>query len=230
MKKKSLLWISALLLMLAGCSSDDVDENDVSSQECRYSYQSILPSDEDKVVTTQDSWTITTYANMITRAEFNSNSPSSAELFFKNNMPLSTDNVLKFSHSLKNSSTNYKHFDQLYKGMQVYRCGYICNYDNKDVLKSIEGAFVPIDNLDINPTISQDQAMDIIVKYLHLNGSEIPVQLQITPFYKNGIIDVRLTYVYSNWYGCWAHYECYIDAHSGEMLSSDFPSNRYSNY
>ena len=115
MKKKSLLWISALLLMLAGCSSDDVDENDVSSQECRYSYQSILPSDEDKVVTTQDSWTITTYANMITRAEFNSNSPSSAELFFKNNMPLSTDNVLKFSHSLKNSSTNYKHFDQLIK-------------------------------------------------------------------------------------------------------------------
>ena len=230
MKKKSLLWISALLLILAGCSSDDGDDNNLSSQECRYSYQNTLPSDENKVVTTQDSWTITTYANMITRAEFNSNSPSSAELFFKNNMPLSTDNVLKFSHSLKNSSTNYKHFDQLYKGMQVNRCGYTCNYDENDVLKSIEGAFVPIDDLDINPTISRDQAKHIIVKYLHLDDSEIPLQLQITPFYTNGIIDVRLTYVYENWYGCFARYECYIDAHSGEMLSSDFPSNRYSCY
>ena len=229
MKKKSLLWLSALLLMLAGCSSsDDGDDNNVSSQECRYSYQSIFPSDEDKVVTTQDSWTITTYANMITWAEFNSNSPSSAELFFKDNMPLSVDNVLKFRYSLKNALTNYKHFDQLYKGIQVNRCGYVCNYDENDVLKSIEGAFVPIDNLDVNPTISQDQAKHIIAKYLHLNDSEIPILLQITPFYTNGIIDVRLTYVYGKSVGCFAYYECFVDAHSGEMLSSDFPSNRYS--
>lgn len=230
MKKKSVLLFSVILLALAGCGSDDDNDNDVSSQECRYSYQNIFPSDEDKVVTTQDSWTITTYANVITRAEFNSNSPSSAELFFKDNMPLSAYNVLKFSHSLKNASTNYQQFNQLYKGIQVNRCGYTCNYDKNDVLKSIEGAFVPIDNLDINPTISQDQAKDVIVKYLHLNDSEIPVQLLITPFYTNGIIDVRLTYVYGNWYGCWAYYECFVDAHSGEMLSSDFPSNRYSIY
>ena len=228
MKKKSVFILSMLLLTLAGCSSNE--DNDVFSQECRYSYQHLLPSDEDKVVSTQGSWTITTYANMITKVEFNSNPPSSAEQFFKDEMPSTTDNVLKFIHSLKNSSTNYKQFDQLYKGMKVNRCGYVCNYDHKDVLKSIEGAFVPIDDLDVNPTISQDQAKHIIVNNLHLEDSEIPLQLQITPFYKNGIIDVRLTYVYSNWYGCFAYFECFVDAHSGEMLSSDFPSNRYSCY
>jgi len=224
-KISRLLGLAAIVLILAGCSSDDGDDNNVSSQECRYSYQNIFPSDEDKVVITQDSWTITTYANMITRAEFNSNPPSSAELFFKDKMPLSVDNVLKFSHSLKNALTNYKHFDQLYKGIQVNRCGYVCNYDENDVLKSIEGAFVPIDDLDVNPTISKEQAKYIIVKYLHLNDSEIPIQLQITPFYTNGIIDVRLTYVYGNCVGCFAYYECFVDAHSGEILSSDFPSN-----
>ena len=98
------------------------------------------------------------------------------------------------------------------------------------MLKSIEGAFVPIDDLDVNPTISKEQAKHIIVKYLHLNDSETPVLLQITPFYTNGIIDVRLTYVYGKCVGCFAYYECFVDAHSGEMLSSDFPSNRYSSY
>lgn len=197
-------------------------------RKSRYLSRNTLPLKDEEVVSTQGSWTITTYANMITKAEFNSNPPSSADSFFKDNTPLSTDNVLKFSHSLKNTSTNYKQFEQLYKGMKVNRCGYICYYNNKDVLKSIEGAFVPIDDMDVNPTISQEEATKIIVKHLYLEDSEIPLKLQITPFYSNGIIDVRLTYMYENWYGCWAHYECFIDAHSGEMLSSDFPLKWYS--
>ena len=197
-------------------------------RKSRYTSQNILPSKDEEVVSTQGSWTITTYANMITKAEFNSNPPSSEDSFFKDNTPLTTDNVLKFSDSFKNTSTNYKKYDQLYKGMQVNRCGYICYYDNMDVLKSIEGAFVPIDDLDVNPRISQKEATQIIVKHLHLDNSEIPLRLQITPFYSNGIIDVRLTYLYENWYGCFSHYECFIDAHSGEILSSDFPSKWYS--
>ena len=225
MKRKYILWISALLLMLTGCSSDD---GDIFPKECKYTSTNIRPSKDDEVVSNQGSWTITTYANMITKAEFNSNPPSSAESFFKDNMPLTADNVLKFSHSLKNTSTNYKQFEQLYKGMKVNRCGYICYYNNEDVLKSIEGAFVPIDDLDVNPTISQEEATQIIVKHLHLEDSEIPLILQITPFYSNGIIDVRLTYLYENWYGCFSHYECFIDAHSGEILSSNFPSKWYS--
>jgi len=222
MKRKSLLWLSALLLMLTGCSSDD---GDIFPKECKYTSTNIRPSKDDEVVSNQGSWTITTYANMIMKAEFNSESPSSAELFFKDNLPLTTDNALMFRHSLKNAQTNYIEYAQLYKGMEVYRCGYICNYDQNDVLKNIEGAFVPIDNLDINPKISQDNAKHIIANYLHLDNTDISVQLQITPFYYKGKIDVRLTYRYDNWYGCWAHYECFVDAHSGEMLCSDFPSN-----
>ena len=195
MKMKSLLWIS--VLMLAGCSNDDEGRGYITP---RYTSQ------DEEVVSIQGSWTITTYANMITKAEFNSNPPSSEDSFFKDNTPLTTDNVLKFSDSFKNTSTNYKKFDQLYKGMQVNRCGYICYYDN------------------------QKEATQIIVKHLHLDNSEIPLRLQITPFYSNGIIDVRLTYLYENWYGCFSHYECFIDAHSGEILSSNFPSNRYQYY
>ena len=222
MKKSNFLLISAFLLMLAGCSSDD---GDIFPKECKYTSTNIRPSKDDEVVNNQGSWTVTTYANMIMKVEFNSESPSSAESFFKDNIPLTANNALKFRHSLKNAQTNYKEYAQLYKGMEVYRCGYTCNYDQNDVLKSIEGAFVPIDNLDINPQITQDNAKHIIAKYLHLDNSEIPVQLQVTPFYYKGQIDVRLTYRYDNWYGCWSHHECFVDAHSGEMLCSDFPSN-----
>ena len=115
----------------------------------------------------------------------------------------------------------YANYYQFYQGTFIPNTGYLCHFDNNDKLTKIEGVFAPIEGLNITPSISSDEADSIFSRFLNkkIKGS----MLQITPFYKDGNIDVRLTYIINDYIGCFVHYRCFVDAHSGEVLLSEFP-------
>lgn len=222
MKKNYLLVMSAAMMLaigLSSCSSDD--EVSVFSKECLYEPQCISPVDVLETATTPEGWTITTYGGTLTKAEFNSQPPASPEQFFSKMLKMTESNMLKFSNSLKNSQVNYANYYQFYLGTFIPNTGYLCHFDNNDKLTKIEGVFAPIEGLNITPSISSDEADSIFSRFLNkkIKGS----MLQITPFYKDGNIDVRLTYIINDYIGCFVHYRCFVDAHSGEVLLSEFP-------
>lgn len=225
--KKSIVFLMGALLMLAvgmsSCSSDEDSGIDVlQTDKCRYEPQNIRPIDALETVTTQEGWEITTYGGVVTKAVFNSQPPSSPEQFFSKNLKTTESIILKFSSSLKNSQVNYADYCQLYQGTYIPGTGYTCYFDDDDKLMMIEGIFVPIEDLNTTPSICGDEADTIFSRFLNkeVKGS----MLQITPFYQNGKIDVRLTYYIDDYMGgCFAHYRCLVDAHSGEVLLSEFP-------
>ena len=329
MKKKSLLWISALLLMLAGCSSDDendsemvavnpvmlVGEWDVSHKSMnpkyadtadlwfysfmsngtgfakplgtgsfryelngnritlhllnteaywgqtvfeykivsisndmmeweeipeknwgdnslylkfyrkgyRYTRQNLSPQDSLTVGITVDGRTVTSYGNIITQMTFNppvSLSPeqlSPSSTILADYLPQSEDNLLKFNGSLKNSQINYVSFLQYYKDIMVWRCSYVCYLNQDDALEKAEGMFVPIEDLNVHPVVSEDYAKAILRNALHTDD-DIPLTLVIVPFFADGKVDVHLAYELEEWEGCFAHYSTFVDAHTGEIL------------
>ena len=210
------------ILEKAGKTSSNIEYDFSFSKECLYEPQCISPVDALVTATTPEGWTITTYGGTLTEAEFNSQPPASPEQFFSKMLKMTESNMLKFSSSLKNSQVNYANYYQFYQGTFIPNTGYLCHFDNNDKLTKIEGVFAPIEGLNMTPSISSDEADAVISRFLNreIKGS----MLQITPFYKDGNIDVRLTYMIDDYMGgCFAHYRCFVDAHSGEVLLSEFP-------
>ena len=224
--KKSFLLLgvvaSLLLLALTACSSDEdviYDQN----LDCKYTWQNLDPQYDFLVSNTTDNKTITSYGDGITRVEFNTSVSLSPEQVFADYLPISEDNCMMFVNSLKNNDTNYASYLQCYKGVRVWYCGCDCYFDQNDQLEKIEGKVVPVNNLDVNPTISESKAMEILINALHSDYdiNYVSMGLFVVPFFADGKIDVRLAYLHEQYEGCFGIYRTFIDAHSGEILSCD---------
>ena len=225
MKKSLLLFgilASLILLAITACSSD---EDAIYDQEldCKYTWQNLDPQYDFLVSNTTDNKTITSYGDVITRVEFNTSVSLSPEQVFADYLPISEDNCMMFENSLKNNDTNYACYSQCYKGVRVWYCGCDCYFDQNDQLEKIEGKVVPVNNLDVNPTISESKAMEILINALHSDYdiNYVSLGLFVVPFFADGKIDVHLAYLHEQYEGCFGIYRTFIDAHSGEILSCD---------
>ena len=225
MKKSLLLFgilASLILLAITACSSD---EDAIYDQEldCKYTWQNLDPQYDYLVSNTTDDKTITSYGDVITRVEFNTSVSLSPEQVFADYLPISEDNCMMFVNSLKNNDTNYASYLQCYKGVQVWYCGCECYFDQNDQLEKIEGKVVPVNNLDVHPTISESKAMEILINALHSDYdiNYVSLGLFVVPFFADGKIDVHLAYLHEQYEGCFGIYRTFIDAHSGEILSCD---------
>ena len=224
--KKSFLLLgvvaSLLLLALTACSSD---EDAIYDQEldCKYTWQNLDPQYDFLVSNTTDNKTITSYGDGITRVEFNTSVSLSLEQVFADYLPISEDNCMMFVNSFKNNDTNYASYLQCYKGVQVWYCGCECYFDQNDQLEKIEGKVVPVNNLDVHPTISESRAMEVLINALHSDYdiNYVSLGLFVVPFFADGKIDVHLAYLHEQYEGCFGIYRTFIDAHSGEILSCD---------
>lgn len=225
MKKSHLLsgiLASLLVLTMTACSSDEdaiYDQN----LDCKYTWQNLDPQYDFLVSNTTDEKTITTYGDVITRIEFNTSVSLSPEQIFADYLPISEDNCLMFENSLKNNDTNYACYSQCYKGVRVWYCGCDCYFDQNDQLEKIEGKVVPVNNLDVHPTISESKAMENLINALHSDYdiNAVSMGLFVVPFFADGKIDVHLAYLHEQYEGCFGIYRTFIDAHSGEILSCD---------
>ena len=225
MKKSDLfsgILASLLLLAMTACSSDEdviYDQN----LDCKYTWQNLDPQYDFLVSNTTDDKTITSYGDVITRVEFNTSVSLSPEQVFADYLPISEDNCMMFENSLKNNDTNYACYSQCYKGVRVWYCGCDCYFDQNDQLEKIEGKVVPVNNLDVNPTISESRAMRILINALHSDYdiNYVSLGLFVVPFFADGKIDVHLAYLHEQYEGCFGIYRTFIDAHSGEILSCD---------
>lgn len=224
--KKLTRWATAVLLMattMTACSSDDEVADNQQPLNYRYTTQNLYPQDSLITTSTKNGRTITSYGNIILKIDFEpslSLSPEqlmSPEQNLANYLPLSADNGLHFNGSLKNAYINYASFLQFYKGIMVWNCGMIFNLDQDDTLINAKGRFIPINDLDVHPAISEDKAKRILKSALHID-SDIPISLHVVPFFVDGKVDVRLAYLFEEYEGGFIVYRTIVDAHTEEIL------------
>ena len=221
---KNLLRMSMLLLTLAGCSSENDDDwgpQPQQSLDCKFTKWNLSLQDS-SVTTTIDGKTITTCGGIITRIEFNPPISFSYERSFAEYFPITKDNLLQQTRSSNAGYYGYSgssaYYDQFYKNVKVWGSGLYCSFDKNNNLEKISGSFIPLDDVDVQPTISEVQAKAIL-RYALLTEWSINVYLFVVAFFVDGKIDARLAYVYetSPTYGpAWI----FVDAHTGELLCS----------
>jgi len=213
-----------LLLILAGCSSESNDDwgpQPQQSLDCKYTRWNLGLHDS-VVTTTIEGKTITTCGGIITMIEFNPPITFSYKRFFAEYFPITEDNLLQQTQSSNagyfGDSVSSTYYSQLYKKVKVWGSGFYCYFDKNNNLEKITGSFIPLDDVDVQPTISEVQAKTIL-RYALLTEWSINVYLFVVPFFVDGKLDARLAYMYETppTYGpAWI----FVDAHTGELLCS----------
>ncbi len=219
---KNLLRMSMLLLILAGCSNESDDDwgpQPQQSMDCKYT-QWNLDLQDSLVTTTIDGKTITTCGGIIKMIEFNPPISFSYNRFFAEFFPITEDNLLQQTRSSNSDYLGYSgssaYYSQFYKKVKVWGGGFYCYFDKNNNLENISGRFIPLDDVDVQPTISEVQAKTIL-RHALLTEWSINVYLFVVPFFVDGKIDARLAYMYETppTYGpAWI----FVDAHTGELL------------
>ena len=193
MKKKSLLWISALLLMLAGCSSSDDDITDYGLHDEENGQNFLIPlySSNDLSynykthVETLDNWNVCIddegryrWATLYDKGDPIEKlyaAPSSYEELDGTLFNLDDDHSLKLDsvEHYTDSEEGYSHrqdfYHEYYRGIPVlggqYSFLYFYNPQEQHI-HHCSGYFISFDNLDVTPAITGNQAMKLFSAYL----------------------------------------------------------------
>ena len=130
----------------------------------------------------------------------------------------------------------YEDYTQYYKGVPVQALGRIYYYitpQGKRMSYAWTGPFIDIKNLDTNPNISEQEARQILAKYLKVKRDDswsCSIYIIESPSRNNGTIVRKQRLVYHVW-GPYApsvpgvcyfrapQYNAIIDAHTGELIS-----------
>ena len=241
--KKVLFILMALFMTTAfiSCSDNDFDEDssrelDVNSllNQTEPLYKEYVSIDDlQKTEKTVGDWTFTMRGDYIREVVFGSfdkesdyaKAPASAEAFFEKYLPLTKDNRLVLVDEYTSGGIPQKIYHQYYKGIEapgMYQCFY---QPDEKTLCWMQGRFTPIDDLDVNPRISEEFAKRIALSFItrgkeEFDNYKMNSDLRITSFIQKDRTNVHLvyecTYSTSGWHTV---YSAIIDAHTGRVLT-----------
>ena len=170
--------------------------------------------------TTNGTWTITWLNGFIFTLIYGQNpSPEphqSPEAFFDEYLPLTDDDEM-----VRDPKWNRYHqarYRQLYKGLPVEEGEYIFLYNDNGIYR-VNGRFIPINNLDIIPAISEETAKKIVEYYIQepVEGKDKRFYLAVMEFPVEETVAPRLVYVYK--YDPWDEQNyVYVDGKTGRLL------------
>ena len=232
MKTMKMYMMTVLLLatgMVVGCSNEDSDEDLISSMaylEPEFTYKdfdAVTQAQEIEEIT-NGTWLITKVNGLIHLIIFYSEgtdsiplpaSPKTTEDFFKEFLPLTADNQMMF---VENDYRGDPHYKQYYKGVPVEEGWWHISFLD-GIMQSSYGKFIPIEELDANPSINMATAKKIVENYIKdiVDGEDKNFYLTIMSFPENGKWKPRLVYVYKH--QKWEEGELvYVDAQTGRLL------------
>ncbi len=140
----------------------------------------------------------------------------SPEDFVNQYLPVTADNqVIKEPYLFRERLPICR---QYYKGVPVEEGTWFFEYHD-GLLDRVYGWFVPIDDLDVAPGVSDDNARKIVENYLKESvvGEDKRFYLSVMSFPVDGQLVPRLVYVYK--YDIWENHEyVYVDAKTGRLL------------
>lgn len=87
----------------------------------------------------------------------------SVDVFFKNILKVKTNNTFVMNRNVI-LEKGHETYEQFYKGIKVEDAGYTFHYDEDGHIKYAHGNYVDISSLDINPSISKDDAAKAFAK------------------------------------------------------------------
>lgn len=242
MKKKSLLWISALLLMLAGCSSNDDEFNEPNNsapefaegtgENPRYTGNKTTTS-SNGVEITKDAqgsirWIIFTDEEK---------APTSAISLFSQYLGCNLEKDYRHYRQENYDKLIVEFYQQQYNGVIIYQAGYNVRFQNGKVT-DCNGVYIKIDNLDVTPAFDLQRAKEIYAKYLKVSVEEIGRGGRgITVWFDDALMIAEfpvskgssqwaprlvyaLAYIGEKNYGMHDEGSCFIDAHTGRILQT----------
>ena len=169
---------------------------------------------------TNGTWTITKFngiiSNIVYGLEPSPEPPKSAEDFFKDNLPMTADDEMRKDESWSGMYRRY--YRQYYKNLPVERGFWELSFSG-DVMDSAYGYFVVINNLDVVPLISEENAKKIVASYIKesAEGEDKCFYLAIMEFPTKTKLEPRLVYVHK--YDPWEYHNyVYVDAKTGRLL------------
>ena len=167
-----------------------------------------------RTTTTNGTWVIHKLNGIVSEINYglqpSPESPHSPEEFFKDNLPLSADDEM-----IKQRGFIYR---QYYKDIPVERGKWEFSFSG-NVVSLASGHFVVINNLDVVPLISEDNAKKIVSSYIKdsVEGEDKQFYLAIMEFPAETTWEPRLVYVYK--YDPWErHNYVFVDAKTGRLL------------
>lgn len=228
--KKIYLIVSFMFLVSAGiiliaCSSDDdslddpvlneIDPALLEQTTTEFSYSDFEAENlYIRSTITNGTWVIHKLNGIVSEIYYglqpSPESPHSPEDFFKDNLPLSADDKM-----IKQGEFIYR---QYYKDIPVERGKWEFSFSG-DVVSLASGHFVVINNLDVVPLISEENAKRIVASYIKdsVEGEDKQFYLAVMEFPAETTWEPRLVYVYKH--DPWErHNYVYIDAKTGRLL------------
>ncbi len=161
--------------------------------------------------------------------------PTNSEDFFKDFLEINrSDQFIKAPNASINQEERVEHFDQYYNGIKVEGGGYNLHYMNGKIYLA-HGHYVKINNLDINPTLAPETAIEKFANFKKIPINQIidsksPLIIcEISKEKVNGILSTTPVLIYqirlftdnSN-----NDEVGYVDAHTSEIvLTSSIGSN-----
>ena len=241
MKSRTFFGMMVMLLALVGmtaCSNDDdpldnpmqgeIDPALLEQTTPEFSqsdFESIYESFYEWTTSTNGTWTITKLNGIVCsivywgygQEEHSPEPPKTAEVFFKDNLPMTDDDKMAEADGW-HSSRYSQYYWQYYKGIKVER-GFWEILFTDGLIASASGYFVVINNLDIAPLISEENAKKIVASYIKesVDGKDKCFYLAIMEFPAETKLEPRLVYVYK--YDPWEYHNyVYVDAKTGRLL------------
>lgn len=234
MLKKVYLIVSIMVLVSTGiiltaCSSDDdslddpvlneIDPALLEQTTTEFSYSDFEAENlYIRSTITNGTWVIHKLNGIVSEIYYglqpSPESPHSPEDFFKDNLPLSADDEMK-RDGWYSGILIYRQF---YKGIPVEQCTWNFRL-NGDMMDWAFGHFAVINNLDVVPLISEENAKKIVASYIKdsVEGEDKQFYLAVMEFPAETTWVSRLVYVYKH--DPWErHNYVYVDAKTGRLL------------
>ena len=233
MKKNFLLWMGVVLIMVIGMSSCSNDEDNGYDKDLVSKWANTKPAftindfmaiSSDSEETTNGTWKVRKVNGVIYQITFFSEgtdlapspeSPKTTDEFFKEFLPVTSDNQMVF---YERDYRNDPHYFQYYKGIPVLEGWWHISYLN-DVMQGAYGNFVPIGELDVTPAVNLATAKKIIENYInqYVDGEGKHTFLTIMSFPENGKLKPQLVYVYQRMANMEGEF-VFVDAQTGQLL------------
>lgn len=105
-------------------------------------------------------------------ADTNYENMTSADVFFTEILKVKENNTFIKNQKIR-LEKGHETFEQFYKGIPVENAGYTFHYDENGLMRYAHGKYVDIQNLDINPTINEEDASKAFAKFKGLSPDSI---------------------------------------------------------
>ena len=186
MKKVLYLWCSYVLFTFAGCSSEKYDMEDDSQNEEIYLLQANLGPEFSKGYDSTDSTRYQTTTNIENnRAEVVRDCNGVIKIVSFRNTPIKerpstpaefvsaylgvdfTKNFHKYRQTQDENGNVHLWYRQFYKDVEVEGKGFVFHYSKEEFIKYVNGSFLRVNDMVVEPSFSANTAKKIYAKYLN---------------------------------------------------------------